>query len=418
MNKRVVFTTLTVLLVTVILSSIAIKSYAALADDKKDVQGKINEAKDQLKDITEDKNEAKTELEKLTTQVNEAQSQLDTLNLQIEDLNNSIDEKQNEIKQEEEEIERKDKLLKERMVALYEAGETSYLDVLFNSEGILDFLSNYSIVQQIVETDTALIDELEAQKNKLENDKSNLESTKLEVEGKKAEQVKKRAELKTLQDKKQTEINKLSSDEKTKQKELDEYNAKLKEIDNAIAEALRKAIEEENRNKNNNNKGTSGNTGGTTGGNGSSFDGTFAWPLDYSPRRVTSRMKYRGSRWHKGIDIGTNAETGKRVVAAATGTVVYSAYQSGTSASPGYGNYLIIYHGNGFCSLYAHLASKQVGTGQKVSQGQLIGYSGNTGGVAPHLHFEIRKATSVSNFFGNNWLDPLSYLPGGYTIVD
>ena len=128
-------------------------------------------------------------------------------------------------------------------------------------------------------------------------------------------------------------------------------------------------------------------------------------------------MKFRGSRWHKGIDIGTNAETGKRVVAAASGTVVYSAYQSGTSASPGYGNYLIIYHGNGYCSLYAHMASKSVSTGQKVSQGQLIGYSGNTGGVAPHLHFEIRKATSVGDFFGNNWLDPLDYLPGGYVLA-
>ena len=191
--------------------------------------------------------------------------------------------------------------------------------------------------------------------------------------------------LSALQEKKQSEVNKLSADEKAKQDELDAYNAKLKEIDNAIAEALRKAQEEEKKNN------------ATNGGNGSSFDGTFAWPLDYSPRRVTSRMKYRWGRWHKGIDIGTNAEIGKRA---------------------GYGNYLIIYHGNGYCSLYAHMNSKVVSTGQKVSQGQLIGYSGNTGGVAPHLHFEIRKATSIGDFFGNNWKDPLDYLPGGYTIVD
>ena len=152
---------------------------------------------------------------------------------------------------------------------------------------------------------------------------------------------------------------------------------------------------------------------------GSKFDGTFIWPLDYSPRRVTSGMKIRWGRWHKGIDIGTNAEDGKRVVAAASGTVIYSAYQYGTSSSPGYGNYLIIYHGNGFATLYAHMQSKAVGSGTYVSQGQTIGYSGSTGGVAPHLHFEIRKASSVGNFFGvNNWLDPLDYLPGGYTRVD
>ena len=406
MKRKMLLTMLTILTVSMLISSIVVNSYAALEDDKKNVQNKINEAKSALNDISDNKDEAETELQKLTNQVDEAQRELDSLKAQIEDLNDSIDAKQKEIEDEEAEIEKKDNLLKERMVALYEVGETSYLDVLFNSENILDFLSNYSIIQQILETDTALIDELEQQKQQLENDKSSLEDDKAKVEQTKANQEIKRAELKTLQDKKQAEVNKLSADEKAKQAEIDEYNSKLREIDNAIAEALRKAQEEEKKNN------------ASTGGNGSSFDGTFAWPLDYSPRRVTSRMKFRWGRWHKGIDIGTNAETGKRVVAAASGTVVYSAYQSGTSASPGYGNYLIIYHGNGYCSLYAHMASKSVSTGQKVSQGQLIGYSGNTGGVAPHLHFEIRKATSVGDFFGNNWLDPLDYLPGGYVLVD
>ena len=406
MKRKMLLTMLTILTVSMLISSIVVNSYAALEDDKKNVQNKINEAKSALNDISDNKDEAETELQKLTNQVDEAQRELDSLKAQIEDLNDSIDAKQKEIEDEEAEIEKKDNLLKERMVALYEVGETSYLDVLFNSENILDFLSNYSIIQQILETDTALIDELEQQKQQLENDKSSLEDDKAKVEQTKANQEIKRAELKTLQDKKQAEVDKLSADEKAKQAEIDEYNSKLREIDNAIAEALRKAQEEEKKNN------------ASTGGNGSSFDGTFAWPLDYSPRRVTSRMKFRWGRWHKGIDIGTNAETGKRVVAAASGTVVYSAYQSGTSASPGYGNYLIIYHGNGYCSLYAHMASKSVSTGQKVSQGQLIGYSGNTGGVAPHLHFEIRKATSVGDFFGNNWLDPLDYLPGGYVLVD
>lgn len=406
MRKKILLTILSILTVFILISSVAVKSYAALSDDKKDVQDKIDQTKNELSGISDDKDEAETELQKLTNQVTEVQRQLDTLNAQIEDLNDSISDKQKEIEDEEAEIQKKDKLLKDRMVALYEVGETSYLDVLFNSENLLDFLSNYSIIQQIVENDTNLINELEDQKQQLEEDKKSLEEDKAKVQSTKADQEVKRAELSALQEKKQSEVNKLSADEKAKQDELDAYNAKLKEIDNAIAEALRKAQEEEKKNN------------ASTGGNGSSFDGTFAWPLDYSPRRVTSRMKYRWGRWHKGIDIGTNAETGKRVVAAASGTVVYSAYQAGTSSNVGYGNYLIIYHGNGYCSLYAHMNSKAVSTGKKVSQGQLIGYSGNTGGVAPHLHFEIRKATSVGDFFGNNWLNPLDYLPGGYTIVD
>lgn len=406
MRRKILLTCTTILTALVLITSMIGTSYASLEDDKKDVENKINEAKNELINISDNKDEAETELQKLTNQVNEAQKQLNVLKAQIDELNASIDEKQNQIEEEAAEIERKDNLLKERMVALYEAGETSYLDVLFNSENLLDFLSSYSLIQQIVETDTALIEELEQKKLQLENDKADLEKSKSEVEEKEAEQKIKRAQLVALQEKKQSEINKLSEEEKQKQNELDEYNAKLNEIDNAIAEALENAMQEEQ------------NGSGGTGGNGSSFDGTFTWPLDYSPRRVTSRMKYRWGRWHKGIDIGTNAEIGKRVVAAASGTVVYSAYQSGSSSSAGYGNYLIIYHGNGFCTLYAHMDSKAVSTGQRVSQGQLIGYSGNTGGVAPHLHFEIRRATSVGDFFGNNWLDPLDYLPGGYTIAE
>lgn len=406
MKRKILLTSLTVLTIFVLLSSMIIPVYASLEDDKKDVQNKINETKNNLSSISDDKEEAETELQKLTNQVNDVQREITSLEFQIEELNSSIEEKQAEIEEEEAEIKRKDNLLKERMVALYEVGETSYLDVLFNSENILDFLSNYSLIQQILETDTALIDELEQKKQELENDKSNLEKDKLAVQEKETEQKVKRAQLKGLQEQKQTEVDKLSAEEKAKQDELDEYNKKLNEIDEAIAEALRKAMEEE---KNNN---------ASTGGNGSSFDGTFIWPLDYSPRRVTSRMKYRWGKWHKGIDIGTNAEIGKRVIAAASGTVIYSTYQSGSSSAAGYGNYLIIYHGNGFCTLYAHMDSKAVSLGQKVSQGQTIGYSGNTGGVAPHLHFEIRKATSVSNFFGNNWLDPLDYLPGGYVIAE
>lgn len=405
MKRKILLTSLTVLTIFVLLSSMIIPVYASLEDDKKDVQNKINETKNNLSSISDDKEEAETELQKLTNQVNDVQREITSLEFQIEELNSSIEEKQAEIEEEEAEIKRKDNLLKERMVALYEVGETSYLDVLFNSENLLDFLSNYSLIQQILETDTALIDELEHKKQELENDKSNLEKDKLAVQEKETEQKVKRAQLKGLQEQKQTEVDKLSAEEKAKQDELDAYNAKLNEIDEAIAEALREAMEEEKNN-------------GSTGGNGSSFDGTFIWPLDYSPRRVTSRMKYRWGKWHKGIDIGTNAEIGKRVVAAASGTVIYSTYQSGSSSAAGYGNYLIIYHGNGFCTLYAHMDSKSVSLGQKVSQGQLIGYSGNTGGVAPHLHFEIRKATSISNFFGNNWLDPLDYLPGGYVIAE
>ena len=97
MKKRMLLTVLSALTVLMLISSIVVKSYASLTDDKSDVQNKINEAKNALNDISDDKDEAETELQKITTQVTEAQKQLDTLAAQIDELNDTIDEKQKEI---------------------------------------------------------------------------------------------------------------------------------------------------------------------------------------------------------------------------------------------------------------------------------------------------------------------------------
>ena len=144
------------------------------------------------------------------------------------------------------------------------------------------------------------------------------------------------------------------------------------------------------------------------------FDGSFIWPCNN--KIVTSRVKWRWGRWHKGIDIGANHEN---VYAAASG------YAYNLENPGGYGNYIMIIHGDGYITLYGHLLSRHISSGQYVSQGQVIATSG--GGVndegkgsstGRHLHFEIRKASSLSGFFSSSFLNPLDYLPGGYTIYD
>ena len=112
---------------------------------------------------------------------------------------------------------------------------------------------------------------------------------------------------------------------------------------------------------------------------------------------------------HKGIDIGARYEN---VYASASG-YAYNAYDRN-----GYGTYIMIFHGSGYVSLYGHLSSSHVSNGQYVSQGQVIATSGNSGGsTGAHLHFELRQATSVSQFFSKSPLNPLDYLPGGYTLA-
>lgn len=403
MKKDILLKIITLFIVIAIVSSSCFIAFASEVSDKQEEKNKltqeINDAKKRLKNIQSEENAAKSELEKITDQLYEVQNELASLKQQLNELEEKVDAKNKEIEKEEREIEAKNKLLKERMVALYEAGDVSFLDVLLNSTGIIDFISGYNAIQTIVEADTNLINELENKKNQLEKDKQELEDDKQKVEEVKKEQEIKNGTLVSLQESKKKEIAKLNEEEQAQQDEIDKYNEAMARVNEELADALRRAEEDSRDN------------GGLA---GLKFDGTFIWPCNN--KVVTSRMKYRWGRWHKGIDIGANYES---VYASASG-YAYNAYDAN-----GYGNYIMIVHGGGYVTLYGHLSVSKVKNGQYVSQGATIATSGGRRGApgagsstGPHLHFEIRKANSISSFFGNNWLDPLDYLPGGYTIAD
>lgn len=387
--KKIVLTLTTIFTVLMLMVSIPLYTFAVSKSDKDALQYKINNAKSELKNIQNSQRDAKSELENLTIQVMDAENELDSLKAELSELESSIETKESEITEKQAEIKRKEKLLQERIVALYEAGDSTYLDVLLGSDSLLDFLSKYEIVQQIVDADTALITDLDNDKKSLENEKAELETSKAKVKELKDQQEIKSNELKILKKNKQSEVDKLSDEEKSKQSEIDKYNTAMEEVNRQLSEIGKDAQERLDR-------------------DGVKFDGSFIWPCNN--KYVTSRMKWRWGRWHKGIDIGARYEN---VYASASG-YAYNATNPG-----GYGTYIMIFHGDGYATLYGHLNSSHIRNGQYVSQGQVIATSGNSGGsTEAHLHFEIRHSTSISNFFGNNWLNPLDYLPGGYTILD
>lgn len=387
--KKIVLTLTTIFTVLMLMVSIPLYTFAVSQSDKNALQNKINNAKSELKNIQNSQRDAKSELENLTIQVMDAENELDSLKAELSELESSIETKESEITEKQAEIKRKEKLLQERIVALYEAGDSTYLDVLLGSDSLLDFLSKYEIVQQIVDADTALITDLDNDKKSLENEKAELETSKAKVKELKDQQEIKSNELKILKKNKQSEVDKLSDEEKSKQSEIDKYNTAMEEVNRQLSEIGKDAQERLDR-------------------DGVKFDGSFIWPCNN--KYVTSRMKWRWGRWHKGIDIGARYEN---VYASASG-YAYNATNPG-----GYGTYIMIFHGDGYATLYGHLNSSHIRNGQYVSQGQVIATSGNSGGsTGAHLHFEIRHSTSISNFFGNNWLNPLDYLPGGYTILD
>lgn len=387
--KKIVLTLTTIFTVLMLMVSIPLYTFAVSQSDKNALKDKINNAENELKNIRNSQRDAKSELENLTIQVMDAESELNSLKVELSELESSIETKESEITEKQAEIKRKEKLLQERIVALYEAGDSTYLDVLLGSDSLLDFLSKYEIVQQIVDADTALITDLDNDKKALENEKAELEADKARVKELKDKQEIKSNELKILKKNKQSEVDKLSDEEKSKQSEIDKYNTAMEEIERQLSEIGKDAQERLDR-------------------DGVKFDGSFIWPCNN--KYVTSRMKWRWGRWHKGVDIGASYEN---VYASASG-YAYNATNPG-----GYGTYIMIFHGDGYATLYGHLNSSHIRNGQYVSQGQVIATSGNSGGrTGAHLHFEIRHSTSISNFFGNNWLNPLDYLPGGYTILD
>lgn len=377
---------ITIIMIILIVLTFSVSTFATTQSELNKLKEEQSNAKSELNSIQQDKATATSDLETINSQISSLNSEISQLQIQLDDLNDSITSKEQEITEKQKELEEKEELLKKRMIALYKGGGTSYLDVLLGSSNYLDMLSSYDVVSEIADADTNLMNQITDEKTSLENAKSELESKKSEVENTKAQKNSKNTELKSKQAEKQTAVSKLSDQEKATQAEIDANSAAITAAETEMARNFQKAQSK---------------------ASGINFDGSFIWPC--TSNIVTSRMKYRWGRWHKGIDINASYEN---VFASASG-YAYNATNPG-----GYGTYIMIYHGSGYVTLYGHLSSSKVYDGEYVKQGQVIAVSGNTGGsTGPHLHFEIRQASSMASFFSTAPLDPLDYLPGGYTIA-
>lgn len=408
MKRKIV----TIMLIITLLQGSMVTCIAAtqseLEEQKSDIKNQRKEAESQLGDVQEELSAQMKEIETLDVSITEAEEELNALKAKIEGLETSIQEKEVEIQEKQEDYDKQAELLKERLVALYKGGKTTYLDVLLSSSSLTEFISKYYLVEVMAQYDVDIMDKIEAERIAIEEAKQELENAKQEVTVAKEEQETKTNDLKAKKQERQTKADALSEDEKALQAEIDAYDAKLKSVEASLQEVLRKAAEDEARRKQQEAANNNHNSGGNTGNAGQNFDGSFIWPCNN--KYVTSRMKIRWGRWHKGIDIGARYEN---VYAAASG------YAYNAQNPTGYGTYIMIVHGNGYISLYGHLNSSHIRDGQYVNQGQVIATSGNTGASqGPHLHFEIRKCSSLSNYFYSDFLNPLDYLPSGYTILD
>lgn len=335
----------------------------------------------------------------------------------ISSLNDDIKEKQDAYDKGLSEVEDQFDALANRLRILYMSGNATDLEIIFGAKDFSDLIDKMELVKSLANSDKELISEIQTKLDELSTKKESLEADKKDLETQ-------QASLKSDQD----EFNKLISDNDEILKNLyasnseaqnslesaalqsDEIEAKISQYyaaQKAAAEHAAQASQSSSSSGSSSSSSSSSSSGSSSSGSSSSGSSSvivpsgsgFAWPTPGFVSLSSEWFEDREVYNHGGIDIAGAGIMGTPVVAAADGTVIASnsscthnwgkSYSCGCGG--GYGNYVMISHAGGKMTVYGHLTSLTVSTGQTVSRGQVIGYVGSTGNsTGPHLHYECR----------------------------
>lgn len=370
----------------------------ALKKQASGLNSKKSELKNQLSALSEDKDEAMKKKDLLDEQCAVIQEEIDNVNVQISQYETLIAQTEQQISETEEKEQAQYELFCQRVRAMEENGTVSYWEVIFKATSFTDLLSRIDFINEIMDYDERVIQDLKDLQAQLAEEKATLEESKAAQEEAKQELSGRKAELQTQLDEAIALMKKIQSQSDVYQDTLD---ALSQEEDEIQAQIVKKSQELAAQQAAGNNT-SSGNasTGVVTSWMGS---GGYMWP-EKASKKINSPFGLRsspggiGSTNHKGVDIGGVGYT-TQVLASKAGTVIVS------QRSSSYGEYVVVSHGSGNTTLYAHMSKRLVSAGQTVQQGQVLGITGSTGNsTGPHLHFEITE--------GGVRVDPLQYLTG------
>ena len=388
-------------------------SSSELKGDLDDKNSEISAKKEQIDQKERELNAALSEVQNLQTQINDYEAEINELEAQISSVQTQISEKESNIAIKQKEFEETQALFEKRLVAIYQAGDTSYLELMLSSQDLSDFISKYYLVSELATCDKNLIETIRQAKATLETEKTSLEASKNSLEENKVAKEAKQNALAVAKKEKDSKAAKLSAEDKALKAELDDLEKESKAIEAAIKEAQRREAE---ANKNN---------GGTVIPSKPSACG-YIFPVAGLSRANIRSLTYPSYSGHTGIDVNINVR-GKSVVAVKDGYVLISKATPGSiknydangnyvGSYSSYGEYVLIMHNDGTQTLYAHMkaGSRTVSAGTNVKQGQVLGIVGNTGNVKPrpspsnpyggtHLHWEVRVNGRAVN--------PIPYLP-------
>ena len=350
-----------------------------LSQQKKELQSKISALSDDIANNMKKKELLDSEISVLSSEISNVESQISTYaELITQTEAELLDAQEREAAQYE--------LFCKRVRAMEERGTISYWSVLFKADSFTDLLSRLDFINEIMDSDQKVIQDLQDLQAEIEEKKESLETQKAESEAAKAELVSKKSELNKQREAANALVAQLRASKSEYQEDMDDLSAEAEAVQAQILKLSKELAAQQ----------------AAQGKPSNAALGGYIWPV--SSRRITSTFGGRsspggiGSTNHKGIDIGGVGYT-TEIHAAKAGTVIVSQY------SRSYGNYVVVSHGSGNTTLYAHMSSRKVSVGQYVNQGDVLGITGSTGNsTGPHLHFEITE--------NGTRINPLKYLTG------
>lgn len=346
------------------------------------LEQKKREQQEKLKDLEKQIAEAKAKKEDVMVTKNLLDQRNQLLLEQIDDTQNQIDDAAAQIARYELLEQEQYELFCQQVRSEEERGSLSYLSVLFKATSMADLLNRMEFVNEVAEYNKTLI-------AAMKETRENIKAEKTEMEAKEAQLGEQQDELQGKLD----ETTKLMNEYAADQKALERMHAAEEKAADEIDAQIARLIADSDV---------------VPGSEG------FIWPVSTS-KMISSPIGSRvapggfGSTNHKGVDI-CNVGYTSSVYATKSGRVLLT---NSSGWGGGYGNYVVIDHGGGLTTLYAHMSVVKVSPGDTVSQGTVIGVTGNTGAsTGPHLHYEVRTTTIVNGKSVTVYQNPLNYLPG------